>query len=51
MGAGHSEIRELFDRIERIKSGQIDTSIPPGEAYTKAINRNRKWPSFPPPKD
>ena len=42
------QIQELFDRIERIRSGNpADPHIPAGEAFTKAIKRNKTWPSLP----
>lgn len=41
------KIQELFDAVERAKSGEVDRSIPSGEAFTKAIQRNRDWPSMP----
>lgn len=43
-----TEIRKLFDAIERVRSGKLaDPHIPAGEAFTRAIHRNRTWPSAP----
>lgn len=42
------EIKALFDAVERVRSGRIDTSLPESaEAYSKAVQRNRSWPSLP----
>lgn len=41
------EIQGLFDAIERVRSGNpADQAVPPGEAWSKAIQRNRNWPEF-----
>lgn len=43
------QIAQLFDAIERVRTGeQTDTKIPAGEAFAKAIQRNRNWPSLRP---
>jgi hypothetical protein len=43
------EIQALFDGIERIRSGnQVDTKIEAtGDAWSKAIQRAKTWPSLP----
>lgn len=43
------QIAKLFDRIETIRSGQTDRHVPAGEAFTKAISRNRTWSGVPRP--
>ena len=42
-----AEIRELFDRIARIRTGHVDAHLPTAEALTKAIQRNRNFPWIP----
>lgn len=42
------EIEELFNRIERVRTGNLaDPAVPTGETWSKAIQRNRNWPSMP----
>lgn len=42
------EIAALFDAIERVRTGQTsDTRIAAGETFSKAVQRNRTWPSLP----
>lgn len=42
------QIEELFNRIERIRSGRLtDPAVPTGENWAKALQRNRDWPSLP----
>lgn len=42
------QITELFDRIEQLRSGHADTALPESkEAFAKAVQRNRDWPSLP----
>ena len=42
-----TEIADLFDGIERIRSGNVDQHLPVGENLTRGIHRNRTWPSLP----
>lgn len=55
LNAGHRvtapAISELFDSIERIRTGEIDRKIAPGQAFSKAVQRNRNWPIAPPKPD
>lgn len=42
------QIEELFNRIERIRSGRLtDPAVPTGENWAKALQRSRDWPSLP----
>lgn len=42
------QIEELFNRIERVRSGRLaDPAVPTGENWAKALQRNRDWPSLP----
>jgi hypothetical protein len=42
------QIEELFNRIERIRSGRLaDPAVSTGENWAKALQRNRDWPSLP----
>lgn len=42
------EIAALFDAIERVRTGKpADTRIAAGETFSKAVQRNRTWPSLP----
>jgi hypothetical protein len=42
------EIRTLFNRVSEVRKGGTDQYLPPGsEAFAKAIQRGRTWPSIP----
>lgn len=48
MPSGPRRVGELFDRIERIRTGNpADENIPAGESLTKAIKRHKTWPGLP----
>ncbi len=42
-----TEIAALFDGIEQVRTGEVDVELPVAENLTRAIHRNRNWPSLP----
>jgi hypothetical protein len=42
------QIEELFNRIERVRTGRLrDPAVPTTETWAKAVRRQRNWPSLP----
>lgn len=41
------QIEELFNRIERVRTGNPDPAVTTAETWSKAIQRNKNWPSLP----
>ncbi len=42
------QIEELFNRIEQVRTGRLhDPAVPTAETWSKAVRRQRNWPSLP----